>query len=183
MAFQNFLSSLISWFFSHGIKIVGILIVAFVATRLIKIFISRFLKNLIQKGFKTGKVKSIKLEEKRLETLEKVSFSILKAVIWIIAILTILPELGINIGPLLAGVGVGALALGLAARGLIQDYLSGLFILLEDQYRVGEEIEISGSKGKVKDFNLRRTVLEDNKGFLHYIPNGQIKKASNFSRK
>ena len=182
MVVSNFLSSLISWFFAHGIKIVGILIVAFMVTRLIKIFLSRFLKNLIQKGFKAGKEKPV-VEEKRLETLEKVSYSILKTVIWVIAVVTILPEFGVNIGPLLAGIGVAGLALGLAARGLIQDYLSGLFILLEDQYRVGEEIEIAGTKGKVKDFNLRRTVIEDENGIIHYIPNSQIKKASNFSRK
>lgn len=183
MTFESFLENLISWVFTHGIKIVGILIVAWVLTRVTKVFISKFLRNFIKKGFKIGKIENIKMEEKRLETLEKVSFSILKGVIWIIAILTILPEVGINIGPLLAGVGVGALALGLAARGLIQDYLSGIFILLEDQYRVGEEIEIAGSRGKVKDFNLRRTVIEDENGALHYIPSSQIKKASNFSRK
>ena len=183
MGLENFMQNLITWIFAHGIKIVGILIAAFVATRLLKVFLSKFLRNLVQKGFKTGKVKSIQLEEKRLETLEKVSFSILKGVIWIVAIVTILPELGINIGPLLAGIGVVGLALGLAARGLIQDYLSGIFILLEDQYRVGEEVELAGSKGKIKDFNLRRTVIEDENGTLHYVPNSQIKKASNFSRK
>ena len=182
MIVTDFLTKLISWFFAHGIKIVGILLVAYVATRLLKVFLSKFLRNLIQKGFRTGKVKSIQLEEKRLETLEKVSFSILKGVIWIVAILTILPELGINIGPLLAGIGVVGLALGLGARSLIQDYLSGLFILLEDQYRVGEEVEIGGKKGVVADFNLRRTVIKDTEGILHYLPNSQVKIASNFSR-
>lgn len=182
MAFQSFLEKLISWVFSHGIKVGGILVVAFVVTRLVKIFISRFLQNFIKKGFRIGKIESVKLEEKRLETLEKVSFSILKGVIWIIAILTILPELGVNIGPLLAGIGVGGLALGLGARSLIQDYLSGLFILLEDQYRVGEEVEIGGKKGMVADFNLRRTVIKDAEGVLHYLPNSQVKIASNLSR-
>ncbi len=182
MIVADFLTKLISWFLAHGIKIVGILFVAFVAIRLLKVFLSKFLRNLIQKGFRTGKAKSIQLEEKRLETLEKVSFSILKGVIWIVAILTILPELGVNIGPLLAGIGVIGLALGLGARSLIQDYLSGLFILLEDQYRVGEEVEIGGKKGMIADFNLRRTVIKDTEGTLHYLPNSQVKIASNLSR-
>jgi len=170
------------WVLAHGIKIGGILLVAFVAIRLLKVFLSKFLRNFIQKGFRAGKVKSVQLEEKRLETLEKVSFSILKGVIWIVAIVTILPELGINIGPLLAGIGVIGLALGLGARSLIQDYLSGIFILLEDQYRVGEGVEIGGKKGMIADFNLRRTIIKDTEGTLHYLPNSQVKLASNFSR-
>ncbi|MCD6500562.1 mechanosensitive ion channel [bacterium] len=183
MALENFIQNLITWVFSHGIKVGGILVVAFILTKIVKIFLTKFLRNFIKKGFKIGKVKNIQLEEKRLGTLEKVSYSILKTIIWIVAIVTVLPEFGVEIGPLLAGIGVTGLALGLGARSLIQDYLSGLFILLEDQYRVGEEIEIAGSRGKVKDFNLRRTVIEDENGTLHYIPNSQIKKASNFSRK
>ena len=173
---------LLTWLLSHGIKIGVILIIAFTITRFVKVFISKFLKNLNNKALKFGKIES-KLEEKRLKTLEKISFTFLKTIIWLIALVTILPELGIEITPLLAGLGVGGLALGFGARSLIQDYLSGLFILLEDQYRVGEEVEIAGTKGKVKDFNLRVTTIIDTENTLHYIPNSQIKKASNFSRK
>ncbi len=186
MILQNFLKlipaeALVSWFFSHGIKIAGILIVTLIIIRFVKFFISKFLRSLNNKALEIGKI-GTKLEEKRLETLEKVSFTLLKTIIWLFAIVTILPELGIEIAPLLAGIGVGGLALGFGARSLIQDYLSGLFILLEDQYRVGEKIEIAGTKGKVEDFNLRRTVIRDSENILHYIPNSQIKKASNFSR-
>ena len=183
MVFGNFLENLISWTFSHGLKVAGILIITWISIRFAKIFLSKFLSNFVKKGFKIGRVKNVQLEEKRLETLEKVSYSILKTVIWLIAVVTVLPEFGVNIGPLLAGIGVTGLALGLGARSLIQDYLSGLFILLEDQFRVGEQVEIAGQKGKVKDFNLRRTVIEDENNVLHFIPNSQIKKSSNFSRK
>ena len=198
MVLENFLASLIdstnpelvlspietllAWFISPGIKIGVILIIAFIIIRFIKVFISKFLKNLNNKALKFGKIES-KLEGKRLETLEKVSFTFLKTIIWLIAFITILPELGIEIAPLLASIGVGGLALGFGAKSLIQDYLSGLFILLEDQYRVGEEVEIVGTKGKIKDFNLRITTIIDTENTLHYIPNSQIKKASNFSRK
>jgi small conductance mechanosensitive channel len=182
MMFQNFFQNLINWVFAHGIKVGGILIVAFVVCRLSKIFISRYLKTFLAKGLKFKEIK-IELEEKRLETLENVSYSILKTIIWIVAIVTVLPEFGVNIGPLLASIGVAGLALGLGARSIIQDYLSGLFILLEDQFRVGEEVEVAGKKGKVKDFNLRRTVIEDSEGILYYIPNSQIKTTSNLSRK
>lgn len=178
----NLSQILLTWFLSHGIKIGVILIIAFIVIRFIKTFISKFLRNLNNKALKFGKIES-KLEEKRLETLEKVSFTFLKTIIWLIALITILSELGIEIAPLLAGLGVGGLALGFGARSLIQDYLSGLFILLEDQYRVGEEVEIAGTKGRVKDFNLRMTTIIDAENTLHHIPNSQIKKASNFSRK
>ncbi|MCD6232770.1 mechanosensitive ion channel [bacterium] len=173
---------LFNWLFSHGIKIAGVLIVALVSVRVGKVFISKYLKSLFRKGVKFKKISAV-LEENRIDTVNKVVFSIFKAIIWIIALITILPEFGVEIGPLLAGVGVTGLALGLGARSLIQDYLSGLFILLEDQYRVGEEVEIASQKGQVEDFNLRRTVLRDSNGILHYIPNSQIKKVSNFSRK
>ena len=98
-------------------------------------------------------------------------------------ILTIFPEIGVNPTPLLAGAGLVGLAIGMGSRNLIQDYLAGLFILLEDQYRVGEEVEILGKKGKVIDLNLRRTIIRDTEGIIHSIPNGQIKVVSNFSRK
>lgn len=182
MTFQGFTDSLIVWMLNHGIKVIAILIVAWILSRVSKVFISRFLRDFLKKSFKLKKIEPV-LEEKRLGTLEKISFSISKTIIWLIAIITLLPEFGINIGPLLAGLGVGGLALGIGARNLIQDYLSGIFILLEDQYRVGEEVEVAGSRGKIKDFNLRRTVIEDENGVLNFIPNSQIKKASNFSRK
>jgi len=168
---------------THGIRVVLILVGAWILIRIINIFLSRFFKKLVKKGISIGKVGDIKLEEKRLETLKKVSYSILKVVVWLIAIITILPEFGIEITPILTGIGIGGLALGLGARSLISDYLSGFFILLEDQYRVGEKVELAGIKGEVRDFNLRRTVIKDENGVFHYIPNSQVKTASNFSRK
>ncbi len=165
-----------------GIKIVAILVVAFLVTRLIKLFIIRFLRRFIKKGLHLSGV-AAQMDRERERTLTKVIVSVIKVAVWIIAILTILPELGINIAPLLAGLGIVGLALSFGARGLIQDYLSGLYILLEDHYRVGEQVDILSIKGKIKDFDLRRTVIESSDGVFHYIPNSQIKKSSNFSRK
>ncbi len=180
--FQSFIQNLTNWVFAHGIKVGSILIIAFAVCRVIKILILKYLQALFEKGLKFKEIK-IELEKKRIETLQNVSYSILKTIIWLIAIVTILPEFEVNIGPLLASIAVAGLALSLGVRSLIQDYLSGAFILLEDQFRVGEEVEVAGKKGKVKDFNLRRTVIEDPEGTLYYIPNSQIKTTSNFSRK
>lgn len=181
MDYQNILQSLISWVISHGIKVVIILFIAWITTRISKVFVSRLIKTLIEKSEIIGM--NGKIQEQRGKTLSNVFCSTLKIVIWIIAILTILPEFGINPTPLLAGAGLIGLAIGLGSKNLVQDYLAGLFILLEDQYRVGEEIDIIGKKGKVIDLTLRKTVIEDAEGIVHYVPNGQIKSSSNLSRK
>lgn len=173
---------LISWFFTNGIKVLIILAVAWLLGRFVKVFFYRFMKKTIRKGLDLGK-KSSKEEEERLKTVSRVVVSVIKIVIWAIAVLTVLPEFGVNTTPLLASLGVMGLALSLGARSLIQDYLSGLFILLEDQYRVGENVNVAGAEGTVVDFSLRRTVVRGEDKVLHYIPNSQIKKASNFSRK
>jgi len=172
---------LISWSISHGIKIIVILFIAWLATRIGRIFISKLIKTLIEKAEIVGR--DGKVQKQRGETLSKVFSSTLKIVIWIIAILTVLPEFGVNPTPLLAGAGLIGLAIGMGSKNLVQDYLAGLFILLEDQYRVGEEVDISGKKGKVIDLTLRRTIIKDEEGTVHCIPNGQIKSASNLSRK
>ena len=176
------LDNILSWALSSGIKVALILLVAFVATKFARVFIVKFLRRIVKQSLKFANSNK-ELDEERQQTIGRVLISIIRLVIWLIAILTILPELGINIAPLLAGLGVVGLALSFGARGLIQDYISGLFMLLEDHYQIGEQVELAGTTGKVKDFNLRRTVIKDEAGDIHYIPNSQIKKASNFSRK
>jgi len=183
MNFQNFLQIFILRFFSRGLKVIFILIGAYITVHFAKIFICKMIKPLVKESSKVrGRIDSKTLEQ-REKTLEGVFISTSSLIIWVIATLMILPEFGISTTPVLAGSGLVGLAIGMGSRSLIQDYLSGLFILLEDQYRIGEEVSFAGIKGKVKDLNLRRTVLEDSEGVIHYIPNGQIKKASNFSRK
>lgn len=178
----GFSEKAISWFFIHGIKVLIVLFVAWLFGRIVKIFLSRVLRKAIKQSLDLGK-KSTKAEEERAKTVSRVIISVVKAGIWAVALMTILPEFGINTAPLLASLGVMGLALSFGARSLIQDYFSGLFILLEDQYRVGESVEVAGAKGIVVDFNLRRTVIKSEDNNLHYVPNSQIKKASNFSRK
>jgi len=176
MNYQNILQSLISWVIGPGIKVIVILFLALVISKAAKVFVSRAVRTLVEKS--NGQI-----QKERAKTLSKVFSSTLKIVIWVIAILMLLPELGINPTPLLAGAGLIGLAIGMGSKSLVQDYLAGLFILLEDQYRVGEEVDISGKKGQVIDLNLRRTIIKDEEGIVHYIPNGQIKTASNLSRK
>ncbi len=168
MSIQNFLENLISWFLSSGVKIIAILI----ATGLI----SRFLKNFIEKAINKQIRNRIDGEKKkRAETLISIFGGTFKFVIWVIALLMILPEFGVNIAPILAGLGLLGLAVGMAARDIISDFISGLFILLEGQYHIGDKIKIAGVEGQVKEITLRRTMIKDEVGLLHSIPNAQIK--------
>lgn len=162
------IQNLISWFFSHGIKVVLILVIAG--------FINRFLKSFIVKMVKRQIKNNIPQEEerKRIETLVTVFEGTLKFIVWVIAILMILPEFGLNIAPILAGVGVVGLAVGMAARDIVSDFISGLFIILENQFHIGDNIKVAGFEGKVKEITLRRTIIEDKEGTFHSIPNGKI---------
>ena len=118
----------------------------------------------------------------RSSTLARVVVQVFSVILWVIALLMILSVLGVNITPILAAVGVAALAVGFAAQNLVRDYLHGFFIVMEDWYRVGEVASIAGIGGLVEDVNLRRTVLRDINGTKHFVPNSKVELASNMTR-
>ena len=120
--------------------------------------------------------------ELRAVTLAGVFKGVSKIVIVLVAGLTILGILGINTAPLIAGASVAGLAISFGAQNLIRDFISGFFILLENQYRVGDVIRAAGVSGQVEDMNLRITVLRDLEGVAHFIPNGEIKVVSNLAK-
>jgi small conductance mechanosensitive channel len=120
--------------------------------------------------------------KKRADTLSSALVNIAAVIIAIIAIFTILPEFGVNIAAALTGLGIAGLAVSLGAQSLIRDIIAGMFILVEDQYRVGDVVNIAGIGGLVEEIGLRRTVLRDLDGIVHSVPNGGIKTASNFTK-
>jgi moderate conductance mechanosensitive channel len=120
--------------------------------------------------------------EQRALTLAGIFKSVSKIVIVLVAGLTVLDILGINTAPLIAGAGVAGLAISFGAQNLIRDFISGFFILLENQYKVGDVIRAAGVSGQVEDMNLRITVLRDMEGVAHFIPNGEIKVVSNLAK-
>lgn len=120
--------------------------------------------------------------EQRAVTLAGIFKSVSKIVIVLVAGLTILDILGLNTAPLIAGAGVAGLAISFGAQNLIRDFISGFFILLENQYKVGDVIRAAGVSGQVEDMNLRTTVLRDLEGVAHFIPNGEIKVVSNLAK-
>jgi small conductance mechanosensitive channel len=120
--------------------------------------------------------------KKRAQTLGNILRHALLIVIFFIATLMILGELGIQLGPLLATAGIGAVAIGFGAQSLVKDVIGGFFIILENQYRIGDAIEVAGVSGLVESVSLRKTVLRDLEGRVHTIPNGEIKVVSNLSK-
>jgi moderate conductance mechanosensitive channel len=119
--------------------------------------------------------------KKRQDTLISMSSAALSVLVWLVAGLTILrlafPKLDLT--PLIAATGVAGVALGFGAQSLIKDFISGLFIILENQYRVGDVVQLDDAQGRVEQITIRSTVLRDNDGSVHYIPNGVIQHTIN----
>ena len=121
-------------------------------------------------------------EGRRIETLARVFRHSSSTVIALVAGMLALSELGISIAPILGAAGVMGIAVGFGAQSLIKDYFSGIFLLLENQIRQGDAVEICGKVGDVEDITLRYVCLRDINGNVHYVPNGQITTVTNKSR-
>jgi small-conductance mechanosensitive channel len=121
-------------------------------------------------------------QAKRVATLARVFRYTASVVVVIVAGMLVLNELGISIAPILATAGVAGVAIGLGAQSLIKDYLSGFFILVENQIRQGDVVEVAGKSGFVEEVTLRHVRLRDYDGNVHWVPNSAIVTVSNFSR-
>ena len=118
----------------------------------------------------------------RVETLGRVFRYASSTIIIVVASTLILDTLGMSVAPILATAGVAGLAIGFGAQSLIKDYFTGIFLLLEDQIREGDVIEVAGKAGQVEEVTLRYVRLRDGDGFVHFVPNGEIKLVSNRTR-
>ncbi|MBS3918946.1 MAG: mechanosensitive ion channel family protein [Deltaproteobacteria bacterium] len=171
------LKTLASWLTTSGIKIVGILIALIILSQM-----SRWIARWMEKFVYEKDPLLASEAKKRAQTLGNILRHAFLIIITFVAVLMILGELGIQLGPLLATAGIGALAIGFGAQSLVKDVISGFFIILENQYRIGDVIEVAGVSGLVESVSLRKTVLRDLQGKVHTIPNGEIKVVSNLSK-
>jgi moderate conductance mechanosensitive channel len=121
-------------------------------------------------------------ELRRIDTVGNAFRYFASVVVVLVAGMLILNELGISIAPLLATAGVAGIAIAFGAQSLIKDYFTGFFLLLEDQIRVGDVVEVAGRGGLVEDLTLRYVRLRDLEGHVHYVPNGEIKLVTNRTR-
>lgn len=161
------------------LRIVLIVVVALLARRLAGALIHRTVARVT--GGDDAHGASSQRRALRAETLGGVLGSVATVTIATLAVLVLLGELGVSLGPLIAGVGIVGLALGFGAQRLVQDVLGGLFILLEDQFGVGDVVDTGGVVGTVEGVSLRLTRVRDVGGTLWHVPNGEIRQAGNFS--
>ena len=119
---------------------------------------------------------------RQVRTLASVITSVGVFIILFVAALELLPLFGFDLGPLLASAGVAGLAIGFGAQTLVKDFINGFYILLDNQYDIGDKVSIAGVKGVVEDMSLRRTILRDDDGTVHIVPNSQITIVSNLTR-
>lgn len=154
-----------------ALRLALIILAAYLTKRLLVRALNKLLNDYLAKIDHTlGK----KVRKERIKTLSSVLSNLSSFTVWGIASLVLLSELGINIAPLIAGAGILGLGVGFASQTLVKDYISGFFLLFENQFNVGDSIEVGGKKGAVKEVSLRTTTLEDPEGNIHIIPNSQI---------
>ena len=167
------------WLRFHGVRVIIVIAVGVIIYLIFQYLVPRFLKRTIVTRMKGKPRAEI---TKRSRTLTRVIRNTIGILIGVVVLFTILAEIGINIGPALASLGVFGIAVGFGAQSLIKDLINGLFILMENQYGIGDVVKIGDVSGLVEEVNLRRTILRDLDGVVHYIPNGEIIIASNYTK-
>ncbi|HUV37334.1 MAG TPA: mechanosensitive ion channel family protein [Patescibacteria group bacterium] len=173
---REILDLLVQWAISSGIRIVIIIVGAFIVLRIFRLLIRK------SKQKFTGRDRLDVEGQKRAETMSHILENTLRVVVLIAALLMILKEIGIDIGPLLAGAGIVGLAVGFGAQSLVKDVISGFFILMENQMNVGDVVRVAGEAGLVEAIKLRTTVLRDLEGNVHVVPNGAISVLTNMTK-
>jgi len=168
------------WFMATGIRVIVIIVVALILFFIFKFIIPPIVKRLISRRMAGEEDTEI---DKRTNTLSAILVNVVGIIIALLAIITILPEFGVNIATLIAALGIGGLAIAFAAQNLVRDFITGFFILLEDQYRVGDVVTVAGISGLVDEVGLRRTILRDLDGNVHSVPNGKVEISSNMTKK
>jgi len=166
------------------IPIALIVVAAYLAIRLARLFVHGLVKTLLDREASEGTAQELSAVElkKRMDTLDGLGGRTLQAFIVMIAGLMVLGRVGLDIGPAVAGLGVVGIAVGFGAQSLVKDYLNGALILIENQFGKGDVVRAGGVAGSVEDFTLRRTTLRDLDGVVHTVPNGEIRVASNLTR-
>ena len=169
----------IDWLLEHGTRILIILVVGAGLWFALK----KSLPPLVRRTLVRTRGETKEAIKKRTDTLFSVVLGAGRLFIIIVVIFMILSELDVPIAPALAGFGIAGIAIGFGAQYLIKDLIAGTFILLENQYRVGDWVMVADISGLVEEVHLRKTVLRDFDGTVHHVPNGEIRVASNYTRK
>ena len=194
---SEFLATVADWVMAKIVPSVLILIGAFIVVRIVRSSVERATKRLAhatsdarlrelagsERDISEDKIMEEEARaEARSESISAVVSSVTALIIWVIALLMVIAQFGVSLAPLLAGAGIAGVALGFGAQTLVRDFIAGLFILIEDQYGVGDYIDVGEANGQVQRMTLRITSLRDQNGNLWHIPNGEIKAVANKSQ-
>ena len=174
--------NILEWLSGAPLRVFTVLVAAWISHSIGRRAIDRAVNKLATTDLKPGPGFA-KRQAERARTTGSVLSSILKAVIWIIAIGMILGEFGFNLGPVIASAGVIGVAIGLGSQTLVKDILSGIFMLVEDQYGVGDQVKVGDVEGAVEKVGLRVTTVRDSAGTLWYLRNGEILVVGNKSKR
>jgi moderate conductance mechanosensitive channel len=178
VGFSDFTASTAEFLLAGPLTVVLILAGAVVLSRLGSRVARRSVESLVARS----RLQPTPRSTSRAKTLAGVAASVVRILVFSIAILLILDKVGINLGPLLAGASIVGVALGFGAQSLVRDFLSGFFILAEDQYGVGDTVTVAEVLGTVEEVSLRTTRLRGVDGTVWYVPNGEIRKVGNSAK-
>ena len=167
----------LNWSLTHGINALAIVLGAFIVTRAASLAI-----NQLQLGLTRRHAATDFEWQRRATTLSGILTSLVSVSVGFVAVLMVLRELSIDVLPILTGAGIAGLAIGFGAQNLVRDIISGFFLILEDQVRIGDLVRINGIAGLVEQINLRTIVLRDGEGAVQVFPNGTITALANLSK-
>ena len=173
---SSFLSQFPALSFANFLHLLGIVVVALLINHLLKLVTQLIVKPA------SSQSKAAQTREQQTRTLAAVVYSGASKVVWALALLMIAQEFGVNVTPVAAVAGLASLALGFGAQNLVRDIISGFYIILEDQYAIGDTIQVADTVGRVEHLTLRRTVVRDPRGALVTLSNGDIRTVGNLSR-
>lgn len=190
-------ANLANWFVDRPFRVVVVLVIAWIASRLARRWVRRVVtravapsrtsaERLQQLGFGLPDVFApIEPDPRRAGRANSISIVLTSTVvvaIWVVAMLTMLGIVGIDLGPLIAGAGIAGIALGFGAQTLVKDCIAGLFMLIEDQYGIGDVVDLGEAVGVVEEVSLRTTVLRSVDGTVWHVPNGVVQRVGNRSQ-
>jgi small-conductance mechanosensitive channel len=173
---------ILNWLSGAPLRVLSVLLIAIISQSVGHRTINRAVAKLASADIKPGPG-LVARQAERARTIGTVLTSTLNAFIWVIAVGMILGEFGFDLGPVIASAGIIGVAIGLGAQSLVKDVLSGIFMLVEDQYGVGDHVKVGEVEGVVEKVGLRITTVRDSVGILWFLRNGEILVVGNKSKK
>jgi moderate conductance mechanosensitive channel len=165
------------WVLTHGVNLIIVIAGAAIVIRAANLAIEN-----LQQRLSSRHTESDLEWQRRASTLGGILTSLVTVTVWFVAVLMVLRELSIDVVPILTGAGIAGLAIGFGAQNLVRDVISGFFVILEDQVRVGDLARINGVTGTVEQINLRTIVVRDTEGAVQVFPNGTVTALANLSK-